>query len=85
MTNRASLTGRTATGDVHAGVELVRGLRGVERLVDLAAENLGREIILKRPSVDADLAGAGSETDTSHGGLATVATNSVTFDAAMGQ
>src|SRR5215470_20040502 len=60
---RARLAGDTATGDAGHHVELPLGPEGHGRLADELLVDLVREEILKRPLVDAPLAGAGRDAD----------------------
>src|ERR1043166_3305723 len=66
MTNRAGLTGRTATTDIHTHVELVRRFRPRERRRDHTAQRIGRKIVFKSAAIDSDLARAHSEAHARH-------------------
>src|SRR6266545_936382 len=70
VADRAGLTGRTAAGDAHVDVELLRRLHREERLLDDHLENVVGEVIVEGTLVDRYRPGAGDQPDARHRCLA---------------
>src|ERR1700722_3148172 len=77
---RAGLTADPAAGDPDDHVELVLSPERHERLLDELLVNLVREVVLERPAVDLELAGAGRDAHPGDGFLAAAGAERVAGD-----